>query len=100
MSYYAYYVGKTKRPFFHKIRDHISLIRKKRMETPISRHSGLHHGFDLSKINFFALDHIPPHERGGDIDKKLLQLESKCIYLLQATRYPGLNERIRYKPFI
>lgn len=88
----AFYVRKTKRPFYHGIRDHVSLIS--------SRHVGLHHNFDPTSIKFFALEHIPAHEWGGDIDKKLLQLESKCIYLLQATRYPGLNERIRYKPFI
>lgn len=33
----AFYVGKTKRPLFHRIRDHVSLVTKKKMETPISR---------------------------------------------------------------
>lgn len=61
---------------------------------------GLYHNHNLAMIGFFALEHIPPHDRGGDIDKQLLQLEAKLIYLLQATRTPGLNEGISYKPFL
>lgn len=37
----AFYVGKTKRPFFHRVRDHMSLVSKKKWETPISQHMGL-----------------------------------------------------------
>lgn len=36
----VYYVGKTKRPFFHCIRNHVSLVSKSKMETHISRHMG------------------------------------------------------------
>lgn len=49
----AFYIGKTKGPFFHQIRDHVSHIKKK-METPISRHMGLYHAFDVLKMKFFA----------------------------------------------
>lgn len=96
----TFYIGKTKQPLFCRIRDHVSLIAKYKMETPISRHVGLCHNFNLNSICFFSLEHIPHHERGGDIDRKLLQLETRWIYLLQATRHPGLNEGISYKPFL
>lgn len=49
----AFYVGKTKRQFFHWIRDHVRLVSKSKMETPISCHMGLFHAFDLSKMLFF-----------------------------------------------
>lgn len=96
----AFYIGKTKHPYFCRIRNHVSPISKRKMESLISRHMGLYHNHNLKMIGFFALEYIPPHERGGDIDKKLLQIEAKWIYLLQATRYPGLNEGISYKPFL
>lgn len=49
---------------------------------------------------FTALEHIPAHARGGDIDQKLLQLETKWIHTLDATKYPGLNEYISFKSFL
>lgn len=70
------------------------------METPISRHVGLFHGFSLDTIKFMALEHIPPDGRGWSNDQKLLQLESRWIYLLEATTYPGLNEMLSYKHFL
>lgn len=96
----AFYIGKNKRPLFCRIRDHVSLIAKHKMETPISRHVGLYHNFNLNSICFFSLEHIPHYEWGGDIDRKLLQLETRWIYVLQVTRHPGLNEGISYKPFL
>lgn len=94
----CFYVGKTKLIFSKRINDHISLIRKRRMETPISRHVGLYHGFKLDK--FMALEHIPLDIRGGSNDSKRLQLESQWINLLKATVYPGLNEILSFKPFL
>lgn len=70
------------------------------METPISRHVGLFHGFSLNTIQFIALEHIPPDVRGGSNDQKLLQLEARWIQSLKATIYPGLNEMLSYKPFL
>lgn len=72
-----FYVGKTKRPFFHRIRDHVCLVTKNEMETPISRHMGLYHSFQVSKMKFFALEYVPDHGRGGDVDRLLLQRGTK-----------------------
>lgn len=95
----AFYVSKTKRNLFCRMRDHVSAVSKKLLETPISRHMGLFHDHNLTMLGFYALEHIPLNERGGDADKRLLQDEAKWIYTLQATRYPGLNQNISYKPF-
>lgn len=70
------------------------------METPISCHVGLYHGFRLDTITFMALEHMPTYIRGGSNDQKLLQLESHWIHLLKATTYPGLNEMLSFKPFL
>lgn len=95
-----FYIEKTKRLFHHRIRDHVSLMLKKKMETSISRHIGLYHNFDPLKMKFFALEHVPSHYIGGDIDRVLLQKESKWFYTLLATNYPGLNESMSFKPFL
>lgn len=58
---------------------------------------GLYHGFDLSKMKFFALEHVSKHERGGDIDKLLLQHK---IYILAAIKFLGVNDSLNFKPFL
>lgn len=82
----CFYIWKTKRPFHKRINDRISL-KKRRMETPMSCHVGLFHGFSLDTIKLMALEHIPPDGRGGSNDQKLLQLESRWIYLLSTNLF-------------
>lgn len=96
----GFYVGKTKRPFYKRIRDHIKPILKKQMDTAIARHVGLYHNFNPRTIKFYALEHVPLDERGGSVDRTLLQLEARWIYALQATHFPGLNESLSYRPFL
>lgn len=55
---------------------------------------------NMNMIKFSALKHVPAHVRGGGIDHTLLQLETKWIHNLNATRYPGLNEYISFKSFL
>lgn len=57
---------------------------------------GLYHAFDLSKTFFFALEYVPDFDGGGDIERILLQRESKWIHTLAATVHPG---SLRFKPF-
>ena len=96
----CFYVGKTKRPFYKRIKDHVDPTRKRLMTTTVSRHLGREHNFALDMIKFTALEHVPAHARGGGIDRTLLQLETKWIQLLNATRYPGLNQYISFKSFL
>lgn len=92
-------VGKTKRPFLKWIKDHTTPIFKRLMTTAVSRHVGLEHDFDTIMIRFTALEHVPAHVRGGNIDFTFLQLETRWIYNLNATSYPGLNKYISFKSF-
>lgn len=96
----SYYVGKTKRSFQTRIRDHIKPLYKNITTTAINRHIAAQHNSDPHVILFSALEHVPPHVRGGSIDNKLLRLETKWIHILNATNFPGLNEYISFKPFL
>lgn len=96
----CYYVGKTKRLFCIRIRDHIKPLFKRTTSISINRHVALKHNYNPQVMGFTALEHVPLHGRGGDIDQKLLQLETKWIYTLEATKLPGLNEYISFKSFL
>ncbi|XP_077344465.1 uncharacterized protein LOC143988608 [Lithobates pipiens] len=96
----GFYVGKTKRQFCIRIKDHIKPIIKKKMETAISRHVGLFHAFNPKFITFSALEHIPLDVRGGSVDNILLQHEAEWIFNLRATIPPGFNENLSFKPFL
>lgn len=96
----SYYVGKTKRPFQIRIRDHIKPLYKNTTTTAINRHIAAQHNSDPHVILFSALEHVPSHARGGSIDNRLLQLETKWIHILHATSFPGLNKHISFKPFL
>lgn len=61
---------------------------------------GLYHQFDATKMIFFALEHIPTNERGGDVDKLLLQRETKWIFNLSTTKHPGLTDALSFKPYL
>lgn len=51
-------------------------------------------------MHFFALENVPPNERGGDNDMILLQHEALWISDLAALRPPGLNDTLTFKPFL
>lgn len=88
----CFYVGKTKRPFFKHIKDHITPLYKRLTTTALNRHIGCQHNFDCNVVCFAALEHVRLHVRGSGIDVRLLQLENKWIHSLDAIKYPGLNE--------
>lgn len=67
---------------------------------PLGRHVVTQHHYKMQKVAFAALDGIHIPVRGGDWNKRLLQIEQKWIYRLGATIYPGLNESISYVPFL
>ncbi|XP_040196440.1 uncharacterized protein LOC120929221 [Rana temporaria] len=96
----AFYIGKTKRAFSRRIKDHLYYLEAGLLYTPICKHVGLHHSYDPSFITFFALEVISPPERGGDFDKKILQREARWIFDQRATYIPGLNTSLSFKPFL
>lgn len=87
----AFFYKQTKRLFFHRIIDHVKLVSSKKFESAISCHIGLYHQFDVAKMKmkFFALKHIPKNERRDDVDKLLLQRETKWIFICQFQNIKG-----------
>ncbi|XP_068115282.1 zinc finger protein 27-like [Hyperolius riggenbachi] len=87
----CFYIGKTSRAFKERIKNHVGEIANCNFKSPISRHVHLEHRGDSSFIKFVGLDRIHAHPRGGDIDRALLQLESRWIFNLNATElYVGV----------
>lgn len=95
-----FYVGKTKRLFFKCIKDHIAPLYKHLTTTALNRHIAREHNYDPDVVHFAALDHVPLHARGGNIDTTLLQMETRWMHLLDAVKFPGLNEYISFKSFL
>lgn len=77
MFLYSLLCGKTLRPLWKCIRDHVYLSRNGKIATTVSRHVGLYHKCDTNLIRFFALEHVKSSEYEGDIDRPLLPLETK-----------------------
>lgn len=67
-----------------------------KMVSPIGRHVGLVHNFDVSVMQFMAFDRVYKEERGGDFNKRVLQRKTKWIHSLKATVPPGLNDSISF----
>lgn len=95
-----FYVGKMKRPFLKRIKDHIAPLYKQLTTTALNRHIASQHDYDSGAVRFAALEHVPLHARGGDIDITLLQLETRWIHNLDAIKFPGLNKYISFKFFL
>ena len=96
----AFYVGKTIREFKKRMYDHIYYSQYAKMITPVSRHLGLYHRFDVSQVKFIVLDVIPEDPRGRNWDQRILQKETFWIERLGATSFPGINEMHSYKCFL
>lgn len=74
----SFYVGKTKRELRVRMSKHIRSIRIGDQLYPVSHNTSRHNGYDLSIVKFIVLDRVHPDPRGGDWDKRILQLESRC----------------------
>lgn len=96
----AFYIGKTKRRFARRIQDHLYYLDVGLLYTPICKHIGLRHSYDPNFVTFFALEVISEPERGGNVDKKILQRETRWIYNQRATSPPGLNTALAFTPFL
>ncbi|XP_040275624.1 uncharacterized protein LOC120990787 [Bufo bufo] len=77
------YVGKTKREFRRRIRDHVNDILNEK-DTSVARHVLQYHGGNTNCLKFMGLQHVPKPKRGGDWDKMILQAETKWTYKLNS----------------
>ncbi|XP_056407822.1 uncharacterized protein LOC130303807 [Hyla sarda] len=93
------YVGKTMREVRRRILEHMSDIRHKR-EKPLSLHMLRHHADTPFNLDFQVIEVLKPDIRGGDLDKRLLQAETRWIYRLKTITPYGLNDQLSFCPFI
>lgn len=67
----------------------------------VSRYVDLYHSFNSDFIRFFLLwSMLNDLQEEGDINKRFLQLETKWIFQLKATKFPVINEKVSVKPFL
>lgn len=96
----SFYVGKTIQEFWKRMYRHIHSMRKCDPDLPLGRHVTSIHAGSFPRIKFLVLDRVHPPQRGGDWDKRLMQIESRWIFYLGATSPPGLNDSLSFKPFL
>lgn len=94
----TFYVGKTIRPFWRRIKDHVYYATSGLLNTTMGYRIAFKHKFNPMVFKFAALDVIHVDHRGGNFDKRILQRETQWIHKLRATVYPGLNNTMR--PFL
>ncbi|OCT85064.1 hypothetical protein XELAEV_18023227mg [Xenopus laevis] len=93
------YIGKTKRELSRRILEHVGDVLHKR-NTSVANHINEYHDGNTSAMKFTGVEHIQPTTRVGDINKKLLQCESRWIYWCQSKSPNGLNEGFTFAPFL
>lgn len=96
----CFYVGKTKTEFWHRAYRHIVSMQSCNPDLPLGRHVTHFHSGIFPHIKFLILDRVHPGMRGGDWNKIPLQREQQWIFRLNATYFPGLNEKIPFKSFL
>lgn len=96
----AFYIGKTIRSFWKRMKDHIYYATCGILNTAIGHHVAFKHRYDPHVFRFAALDRIYEDPRGGNFDQWVLQREIKWVYDLLATSFPGLNDVLSFRPFL
>ncbi|OCT97489.1 hypothetical protein XELAEV_18009716mg [Xenopus laevis] len=87
------YVGCTTRPLKNRMREHISQIGAKSSATTVSRHFSQCNQGNVSHLQIQVIDKVRNWSRGGNKQKKLLELEVRWIFILDTREPKGLNIR-------
>lgn len=96
----AFYVGKTIRPFWKRMKDHVYYATNGLLNTTINHHVAFRHKYHPQVFKFAALDHVYQNPRGGNFDQRVIQRETQWVYNGYITTYPGLNDMLSCKPFL
>lgn len=94
------YVGRTTRPLYVRIREHIKNIRKGFPKHHLSRHFDAFHNRDPTGLVFYGIDCVKDHWRGGNKTTLVSQNETSWIYRLGSLAPRGLNLDIDLNCFI
>ncbi|XP_069816651.1 vomeronasal type-2 receptor 1-like [Dendropsophus ebraccatus] len=105
------YIGMTSRQLKTRTLEHVRDIKRtKQMNTsniweveqlkPIPRHFLTEHNSDHRGLKVRGIDQINLGIRGGDVTRRLLQVESKWMTVLNTVQPGGLNERLSFACFL
>ncbi|KAM4012040.1 uncharacterized protein ACNLHF_005390 isoform 1-T3 [Anomaloglossus baeobatrachus] len=100
------YVGLTTRQLKVRVREHVlgieaapSQVDKTTLKT-IPKHFLIHHGSDSTQFRVLGIDQIDLGIRGGEVSRRLAQLEARWIYRLNTVCPSGLNENLSFASFL
>lgn len=93
------YVGRTSRLRGARIAEHVNNI-KRGLKSHVSKHFRIFHNKDLKCLQFWGLEKINKHWRGGNYIKQLSQRESLWIYDTKVAVPKGLNVEFDLNCFI
>ncbi|OCT55904.1 hypothetical protein XELAEV_18001096mg [Xenopus laevis] len=95
------YVGKTKRPLKRRIYEHMRDINNCNLLSSIAKHIYCIHNGEHRGSYFQGIDRLHGDIRGGDLDNKLLQMETSWIFKLNTYKSEyGLNGQLNFQAFI
>ena len=94
------YVGRTKRPMWKRIREHVQNIQKAFPKHNVSRHFDLCHHNNPKEMKFWAIAKYTPHWRGSHKVRELSKTESRWIHEMQTLSPNGLNIEFDLNCFI
>ena len=94
------YIGRTKRPLWKRLREHVQNIEKGFPKHNVSRHFDLCHHRDPKELKFWAIAKYNPHWRGSHMVRTLSQSESKWIHEMRSLSPNGLNIEFDLNCFI
>lgn len=93
---WAFYVGKTRRPFKRHMYDHNYVDSIGYFRSPLGRHIAFAYNYKFEGFSFLPLEIIHLPLRGGDWNGTILRVETKWIFRLRAHLSSGLIENISY----
>ena len=70
------------------------------MDYALAKHLLVAHNISSPLFTAIAIDVVPPGVRGGNRQKLLNQTESRWIFELRATFFPGLNDSLDMAAFL
>lgn len=94
------YIGRTKRPMWKRIREHIQNIRKGYPKHSVSKHFDRYHNRDPRGLQFWAIQKYKAHWRGSHKVRELSKNESKWIFQMGTLEPHGLNIEFDLNCFI
>lgn len=85
------YIGRTSRALHVRVGEHINNIKKGLVTHNVSRHFRNHHNRNPRGLQFWGLEKVTKHWRGGHFIRQLSRRESFWIYETKVLTPLGLN---------